>query len=654
LTVFHLDWETRATVDLRKTGVYPYAMHPETDIWLAAWAFDDEEPVLWHPGEPCPQRIIEHVMNNGEIRAHNAQFERIIWQYIASPRYLWPMPALEQFHDSAAEAAAMSLPRGLDMLTQVTGVKDQKDKDGYNLMLRMTRPRSKKNGVLVWWNEPEKLARLGAYCMADVRAEQAVEKVIRRLPPVEREIYLMDQRVNDRGFQIDVELVKAAKVVATEGIDRANAALDQLTDGEVLGVTKTNQIKAWLATKGVDAPSIAKDPLRDMLESDLAPEVRSVLELRQDAGKSSLAKLDKMLECICEDGRVRGSMLYHGASTGRWTGRLVQPHNYPRGLMPDRVNVEDFIPDVLAHRFDSIDLFTSPMDVVVSMLRSMIIAARGHDLIAADYSGIEARVLNWFAGQDDILSLFANGEDVYSYNAGRLPGAEPYVKGKKHPLRQTGKFQELGCGYGMGAETGVEQAKSTYQLIISLPEMKQIVKNYRDTHQEVKKFWKEADDSAIQAVANPGEVVTFGALKNLKFIKAGAYLYLILPSKRPLAYAAPQLVQRLAPWKEYVTAVEISAVNPVTKQWRRESMYGGLWVENIVQAASRDIMAEGMLRCEASSYPVVLSVHDEVVSEIPEGWGSLEEFQSKLAELPSWATGCPIATEGWRGKRYRK
>jgi DNA polymerase len=293
----------------------------------------------------------------------------------------------------------------------------------------------------------------------------------------------------------------------------------------------------------------------------------------------------------------------------------------------------------------------------------MIIAAPGHDLIAADYSGIEARVLNWLAGQDDILSLFANGEDVYSYNAGRLPGAEPYVKGKKHPLRQTGKFQELGCGYGMGAETGVEQAKSTYQLIISLPEMDQIVKNYRDTHQMVKGFWKDANNASLQAVGNPGEVVTFGALKNLKFIKAGAYLYLVLPSKRPLAYAAPKIVERPAPidkatgepkWHGTTKAVEISAVNPMTKQWRRESMYGGLWVENIVQAASRDIMAEGMLRCEASDYPVVLSVHDEVVSEIPEGWGSLEEFQAKLAELPSWATGCPIATEGWRGKRYRK
>jgi DNA polymerase len=619
--------------------------------------------VLWHPGEPVPQRIVDHVLAGGDIRAHNAQFERVIWKYIATPRYGWPEAKLEQFYDTMAEASAMALPRSLDQLAQVTGLKHQKDKEGYTLMLRMTRPRSKKNGVLTWWDDADRLARLGEYCKADVRVEQAVEKVLRRLPEREREIYLMDQRINDRGFQIDRRLVVAAKNVAAEGVDRANAALDELTDGAVSGVTQTGRIKEWLGTQGIDAPSIAKAPLKDMLESDLSPEVRQVLELRQDAGKSSIAKLDTMLACMCDDDRVRGSTMYHGASTGRWTGKLLQPHNFPRGEMPDKVNVEDFIPDVLAEKYDLINMFMSPVSVVSSMLRSMLTAGPGNDLLAADYSGIEARVLNWFAGQDDILALFAAGEDVYSYNAGRLPGAEPYVKGKKHRLRQTGKFQELGCGYGMGAETGVEQAKSTYGIIVTLEEMQDIVKNYRATHTFVVDFWKESNNAAIQAVNNPGEVVVFGARRNLKFIKAGAYLYLILPSKRPLVYAAPKVVERPAPidkktglpkWQGTSKAVEISSVNPITKQWSRQGMYGGLWVENIVQAASRDIMAEGMLRLEAHEYPVVLSVHDEVVSEVPEGFGSLEEFEGHLRHLPDWAEGCPIATEGWRGKRYRK
>lgn len=656
MTFLSIDFETRATVDLRATGVYPYAMHPDTDIWCFAWAFDGEEPEIWYPGMPdvLPQRFFDHIRNGGELRAWNAAFERIIWKHILTPRYGFPEPKLEQWVCSAAEAAAMALPRSLDQCATVTGVTEQKDHDGYALMMRMTRPRKvNADGSLVWWDVADRKQRLYDYCKQDVRTEQAIVKVLRRLTPREREIYLETERMNDRGITVDRELVQAAKQIADEGVERANVVLRELTGGAVESVTKTGQLREWLGEQGVANHSVAKAAVRELLESDLDPNVRQVMELRADAGRSSIAKLDSLLECCCPDGKIRGMLLYHGASTGRWTGRLAQLHNFPR---PDIGHIEEFIPDVLAGKYDQLALFHHPVSVVVSMLRSMLTADPGHVLYAADYAAIEARVLNWFAGQDDILALFAAGEDVYSYNAGRLPGADPYVRGKKHPWRQTGKFQELGCGYGMGAAKAVRAAKDVYGLTLTEDEAKAIVTGYRSTHSKVVDFWYETDAAAIRAVENPGEVVTFGARRNLKFTKQGAYLYLILPSKHPLVYAAPKVVERPVPWDATQTrpAVEISAVNSMTRKWGRDQMYGGKWVENIVQAASRDLMADAKLRLEAAGYPVLLSVHDETIAQRKIGEGALEEFEQLVAATEPWAAGLPVVAEGWTGARYRK
>jgi DNA polymerase len=681
MTVLSIDFETRATVNLRDTGVYPYAEHPHTGIWCMAWAFDDEEPEIWEPGMefwgpynetpyPLPLSIISHIAGGCEIRAWNAEFERVIWDEIMVKRYGAPQPKLEQWVCSAAEAAAMALPRALGQCAEVLGVSQQKDEAGHRLMMQMTRPRSRKaDGAPVWWEVADKKERLFEYCRQDVRTERAITPSLRRLTPMEREHYLQTARMNDRGLTLDINLVQAAKQIANEGVERANAALTELTGGQVTEVTNHGRLTAWLNTQlpektvladngvykyPVKVPaveSVSKAAVRDLLTGELVPPVRAALELRQDAGRSSLAKLDSFQDCVCADGKIRGMLMYHGASTGRWTGRLAQLHNLPR---PTIDNIEDFIEPVLANDYDGIDLFHHPLEVIVAMLRSTLTASPGHELLAADYSAIEARVLNWLAGQDDVLALFAAGEDVYSYNAGRFPGAEPYRPGKKHPLRQTGKFQELGCGFGMGAKKAVAAGKAVYGLELTEEEAKTIVDNYRATHTRVVDFWKETEDAAMEAVAVPGAVQTFGALRNLRFVKQGAYLYLLLPAKRPLVYAAPKIVERKTPWGEMRPAVEISAVDSFTRKWGRQGMYGGLWVENIVQAVSRDLMAEGKLRLEAAGYPVLLSVHDEVIAEKPISEGCLEEFETLLATPPAWAAGCPIATEGWRGFRYRK
>lgn len=688
LPILSIDFETRSTVNLKATGVYPYAEHPDTDIWCMAWAFDDEEPQIWWPdhvwaflhpdsdcdqqfGEECDdcniredmmQRVVRHIYAGGEIRAHNAEFERAMWREIMHKRYGFPNPSLEQWHCSAAEAAAMALPRHLEQVCRVTRVAMQKDNEGYNLMMRMCRPRSKK-GVrpLVWWYDRERLTRLGEYCKQDVRAEKALTKVTRRLTPLEREHYLEICRQNDAGIMVDVALVRACRAVADEGVRRANAALEELTGGEVEKVTKHEQLRAWVNSKGVETASVAKKVVRELLDDpEINADVREALTIRQESGKSSNAKLDAMLECRASDGKIHGMIVYHGASTGRETGKLVQVHNFAR---PEIDNPEAFIDAMLREDYDALDLFHPPVSLVSWMLRSTLTATPGNELVGADYSGIEARVVNWFAGQEDMLDRFRaldggdKSQDPYIINAMRYYGI-PFDKVTKK-IRQTGKFQELGCGFGMGAKTGQVQAKDVYGLTLTLEETQAMVDDYRASHAEVKKFWRTINDASIRAVNCPGENVTFGPLRNLTFTKRGAYLYLILPSKRPLVYASPRIVERTPPWSTpekpvTVPAVQIMAVNPKTKQWAPQDMYGGIWTENVVQAAARDLMAEGKLRARAAGYPSVLTVHDEVVTEVPEGYGDVKAFERILTASPAWAAGLPIAAEGWRGFRYRK
>lgn len=661
-----IDFETRAVVDLKKTGVYPYAAHKHTDIWVMAWAFDDEEPQVWIPrfawAKPeytnaLPQRILDHIAAGGEIRAWNAQFERVMWEYVMVPRYGAPRVPLEQWVDTAAEAAAMALPRHLDGAAKVTKVAQQKDNAGYRLMLRMTRPKNRKEAEAgadpVWHDEPDKLQQLYEYCKQDVRTERAMVKVLRRLVPREREIYLLDQRLNDRGVRVDRELVVAAQAIVDEAVLQADDKIFQITKGEVDGVTSAPQMRKWL---GVE--SIAKPVLKEMLAGELTEAAREVLQLRSDVGRSSVAKLQSMLDFAMDDDRMRGMLLYHAAGTGRWGGKGPQPQNFPRG--GEIENIEQYIPLVLARDYDAIEKIAPPVILIMEMLRSMMAGAPGHELIAADYSAIEARVLNWLAGQHDVLENFRRYDetkdpqfDQYVRNAMRIYSL-PLDEIEKFPHRHTGKFQELGCGFQMGAKKAVTAAKDVYGIEITEAQGKEIVDDYRASHQKVVQLWYDAENAVVAAVDNPGVPIRFGEHNRITAIMKGSYLYLGLPSGRPLAYAAPKVVEAPTPWGTMKRGVEFLGVNSKTKQWGVQRLYGGLIVENIVQAVSRDIMAEGMDNVEKAGYPPILTVHDEVVSEVPVGFGSVEEYQKLLTTLPPWAAGCPLTAEGWRGTRYRK
>ena len=677
--VLQLDFETRSRVDIKNVGAYEYARHPSTDIWCMAFAFDDEEDVhLWVPcchgpamvivdESPNPwQRVYDHVKGGGEIRAWNAQFERLIWTYILGPRYGFPIPELEQFHCTAAEAAAMSLPRKLGDAARVLGVAQQKDDGGHRLMMQMAKPRKPtKSNPSEWWDDEERRTKLYEYCKQDVRAERDVAKRLRRLSTHERSIYLLDQKINDRGVGVDRELVRSAQKLVGVGMERANEQLERITGGDVTAVTQVGELTKWLQHRHA-VPNLRKDVLRDMLlEDDLPADVRQAIEIRAEAAKSSTAKLDKMLLYSQSTGRAHGMLLYHGAGTGRWAGMGPQPQNLTR---PTVSPIEWFIPFVLAAgeqtelAYDVIENEEPPLAVVSSMLRSCFRARPGHRLIAGDFSQIEARVLAWIAEQEDLVEAFAKGGKIYERMAAHIYKKNVSEIAKDSYERQIGKTTILGAGFQMGWKTFQAQTKVQTGISLSDKEASDAITAYREMNHRIKQFWYDIEETAIRAVREPGTVQSVGREGKIRYLHKGDWLWCVLPSGRPLAYAKPLLKERTVHFERpngeidsfTKVGLQFKGVSSKTRQWGVQHAFGGFLTENVVQAMARDLIASAMLRAEKRGYENVLTVHDEAVAEVPHGFGSLDEFLALMRVRPNWAKGLPVAAEGWSGPRYRK
>jgi DNA polymerase len=620
-----------------------------------AFAVDDQPAKLWTPGDAIPVEFREAASNpNWIVVAHNASFEIAIEELLLAPRYGWPLIPLERQRCTLAMASALALPGQLEKLADVLELSQRKDVAGHRLMLAMSKPRRARKGEnpdqVHWFDDHERLQRLYAYSKADFEAVRELYTQLQPLSPSEQIIWCLDACINARGFYLDRQLATAEKKLAAAAATEIDAELAEVTGGAVTAVNQIARFQAWLQTQGCTVDSLDKKSVAKLLTNELPPQVRRALELRQDGGQTAVKKIGALLDRVGSGGRVRGSFIYHKASTGRWAGTGPQPQNLKR---PEIEDVEAAITAVTTGNYDHVrNLYPRVLSLLGDLSRSLICAAPGYVLLGADFGAIESRVLACVAGEEWKLEAYRR------YDATGDPRDEPYCilaarmlklpEGSITPgtrERIFGKTGDLACGY-QGGEKAIEKFAPG---MFSLAEREKIGTEWRAAHPAVCKFWYAVDHAAWTAVQRRGRVVSCGPVA---FKCCGNFLFLKLPSGRKLAYPFARL-KPLDPQHGVVVFADSS--DGQFRDCRNGSgAYGGMWVENIVSGIARDLLAEAMLRIETAGYPIVLHVHDEIVCEVPAGFGSTEEFTRLMTQRPSWAPDLPIAASAWTGSRYCK
>jgi DNA polymerase len=654
--VLHRDYETRSTLELQNVGPWKYASGDYTDLWCCAYAVDDQPVKLWRPGDPAPPEFMQAAADPSWLLcAHNAPFEIAIEHFIMQRRYGWPKIPLQRQRCTMAAALALALPSKLELVAEALELLHRKDKAGQRLMLLMSKPRRPRKGEdpkgIYWFDDEDRLQRLGRYCCDDVESEREAYQQLRPLSPEEQQLWLLDLRINARGFFADRQLAEAARAIAQAAAPELDAELAQLTTGSVTSINQVARLKVWLSQQGCIADTLEKAAIENLLAADnLPPTVRRALELRQSGAQAAAKKIDALLSRCDRDGRIRGALRYHGASTGRWAGNGVQPQNLKRPQIED---VDAAIAAIATGDYQHVcSLYPKPLAVIGDISRSMIRAAPGHQLIGADFSSIESRALAWISNEEWKLDSYRR------FDATQDPRDEPYcitackifrvrdgTFNTESPERKVGKTCDLAFGYqgGLNAWRKFEPDR------FSDAEVEQFKLEWRAAHPQIKKFWYGIDRATWQAVRQREHVIHCGRL----LLKCtGMFLFIKLPSGRKLAYPFPRIaVEDLE--HEVVVFKDASS-----GQWRDcrggNGAYGGLWTENIVSAISRDLLAAALIRLERAGYRVVLHVHDEIITEVPFGFGSTEEFTKLMTVSPSWAVGLPIAAKAWCGPRFCK
>ena len=653
--VLHRDYETRSPLSLKAVGAHKYASDPRTEIMCIGYATDDGPVQLWIPGNPVPSEFTEAASNPDWIAvAHGGEFERAIEQHILTPLYGFLPISLERQVCTMAGALAHALPARLDLVALALGLVHQKNTAGQRLMLQMAKPRRPRQGEdrsgTYWFDDPDRRARLYEYCKQDVEVERELYERLRPLSPQEQAPWALSTKINGRGFCVDRAVAEAAGRIAQAAQPEIDAELAEITSGAVTSIAQVARLQAWLLQQSCTTKSLDKKAIETLLATELPPPVRRALELRRDGAQAAAKKIDAMLARCDADGRVRGSFRFCGASTGRWAGEGLQPQNLKKPQVED---LDAAITLISAGNYAQVCAhYERPLSVVGDVTRALIVAAPGHTLIGADFSSVESRVLAWIAGEEWKLEAYRR------YDATRDPRDEPYLATacriyrvpagtftETSPERKTGKTCDLAFGYqgGLAAFRKFERERFTDE------EVQNFKLEWRAAHPNIKRFWYDIDRAAWTAVRERGRIICCGRVV-LKCV--GAFLFLKLPSDRKLAYPYPRI--EIEDLQHQVVVFKDNAAGGWRDCRGGSGAYGGLWVENIVQAISRDLLAEAMLRIEAAGYRIVLHVHDEIVAEVPEGFGSTDEFTRLMTRVPAWALELPIAAKTWSGPRYCK
>ena len=636
--IIHIDFESRSKCDIWTCGAYAYSVDPSTEVLCLVYAIDDQDPQLLRKEDlelPPPFEI-----PGNTFVAHNAFFEECMWNSITVKKWGWPRIPINQFKCTMAKALSSAYPQSLDNACKALMTPYQKSFEGRNVMLKLCKP----NAHGGWNEDPADFEKLYQYCVDDVLAERSLDHALPDLIPSEQTIWYLDQLINSRGIYIDREAVRKALLFIESYTTRLNNVVFAESGFSLDRVTRRQAVLDWCKGLGVDIPGYTKTDVTKVLEQDTLPEeVRTVLEAKLQLGKTSVAKYQTLDNATTGDGRLRDTLIYHGASTGRWTGKLFQLQNLPKGTVADTERAIDCLKKLTLEDFEL--FYPDVMGTLSSCIRGMIIASPGTNLFVGDYNAIEARVVMWLAGETVGLKQFEAGEDLYVSMAQKIYGKDLISKAERH----LGKTAVLGCGYGMG-KVKFEATCASQGLKISPELAEKAVNTYRETYPSIKNLWYAQENAAIEAIQHKRTVVK----DKIKWIGSALELRCQLPSGRTINYPGAYLDYTITPMGDKKLTLHYWAVNCTTKRWDKERTYGGKIVENITQGVARDILAQAMLRLERAGYPVIFSVHDEVVCEVPEGKGSLAEFGRLLCELPSWARGLPVKAECWLGKRYRK
>jgi len=645
MTIYSIDFETRSTIDLAEQGLDIYANDPSTEVLCIAFGTspDNVRVTVPHPTANLDlNNLLAYVRGGGKIQAWNAMFEYAIWNCVCVPKYGWPELKLEQCIDTMAIAAANNIPQALGDAAVFMDATHQKDTRGRYLIQKLCKPTKKGE----FNNEPELMAELFAYCSQDVRTEMAIGSVLRPLNDVEQDIWTLTQRINLRGVPVDPnELHNAVLAVV-----RAQDALDN----ECLALTgckpsERAKLLAWVnkalvASGYKELDDLTAETVSKMLQCSIHAHVKKALELRQEGSQTSVAKYAKMME-IQRDGKIRNTLVYHGASTGRWASRGgLNLQNIARPTLSDE-EIELAIPMVFTEGVGT-------MQQLSSLVRSAIRAPSGKTFVDVDFSSIENRVGVWLAGQNDKVALFRKGLDEYKVFASDSLYRIGYDEVTKDQ-RQVSKSAVLGAMFGQGAKGLVKYAEGM-GVTLTEGQAKTAVENYRSSYSRVRDLWAACESAAIAAVENPGN--PFAAYRHIVMKVARNALWMRLPSGRLICWQRPELELLTTPWGAQKRGVTIHSQNTFTRQWSRNALIGSSIFQSAVQGTARDFLAHAMLRLDSEGYDIINSIHDEVLLLVDEAKGdaALDDVVRIMTTPPEWAPDFPLAAEGWVGKRYRK
>ena len=638
-----IDIETYSSVDLTETGVYPYAEADDFEILLFAYSVNGSpvRVIDLASGEKIPQRILDALTDKSILKtAYNAAFERVCLS-----KYLGVWLDADDWDCTMVRAARLALPLSLAQCGEVLGLTQKKMTEGKALITYFSKPckPTKVNGGRTRnlpEHAPDKWEVFKRYNKRDVEVEQAIRRKVVRLEitDTERRAWLLDQRINDRGVLVDMQLAQKASDMDDEY--RANITEEAIKLTGLENPNSVSQLKEWLKNEtGLDFPTLDKETVKDMLPRITSEKAKRVLRIRQELGKSSTAKYKAMLKCACRDNRVRGLFQFYGANrSGRFAGRLLQLQNLPQNHLPDLDRARNLVKN--GDMEDVAMIYGNVPQTLSELIRTALIAKEGCTYHVCDFSAIEARVIAWLANENWVLEVFRKGGDIYCATASQMFHCIVEKHGRNAQLRQKGKIATLACGYGGGVNA--LKAMGADKMGLTDAEMNDIIKGWRNANLNIVRFWKHCEQAALHCIRTHEYTYID---RNIKFEYKWGGLCITLPSKRQLFY--PRIRQASN------DRIAFDGMDQEKKIWRTIETYGGRLAENITQAIARDCLVETMLRLDEAGYKIVFHIHDETVIEATPDQ-TLEGIEKIFAQEIPWAKGLPLKGAGYTTPYYLK